>query len=476
MQPVQLHGAYLDLTTPHVADACIRLGIPVRCAPPGTRPLWSGTHLVGRVCPTRHYGSVDVFLEAIEAFHPGDVLVVDNSGRLDEACVGDLVTLEASRAGLSGIVIWAMHRDTTELQIIRLPVFSLGALPAGPQRLDPQGSLALTSAACGQHIASADDFVVGDDDGVLFVPLNHAGDVADLASNIRDTECSQAAQMQLGTTFRSQSRFDEYLAARQSRPDLTFRQHLRSIGGAIEGNPIAHTSPIDEMGMQRSRSTCPSMRHPQTVEYVKCQPGEGSRCDGHAGRRPGVESFCGVHFADELSECGSTRRGVVSPPGEPDRDGGRVPDRQITHAGPGELVRGGFGGDSHGFTGGDDGQPLLDAVSLANDGSGIGRPQVGGGRPRRLAGGYRSTPKVGQHERVALRQGVVRSDHRDPGFGSDERLVEPVVIQRSTQDGDVGLTLEQTDGDRLSLDEGEGPTRMHCLPAAMDGGGEAAEH
>ena len=234
MQPVQLHGTYRDLTTPHVADACIRLGIPVRCAPAGTRPLWSGTHLVGRVRPARHYGSVDVFLEAIDGSDPGDVLVVDNGGRLDEACVGDLVVLEASRAGLAGVVIWGLHRDTSELHVIRLPLFSLGTLPAGPQRVDPQDSLALFSAACGEHVVTGDDFVVGDDDGVVFVPLDRAGEVAELAATIRDTERSQAVQMQLGTSFRSQSSFDEYLAARQSGHDLTFRQHLRSIGGAIE--------------------------------------------------------------------------------------------------------------------------------------------------------------------------------------------------------------------------------------------------
>jgi hypothetical protein len=68
----------------------------------------------------------------------------------------------------------------------------------------------------------------------LFVPLDRAGDVADMAANIRDTERSQAARMQLGTSFRSQSRFAEYIAARESGRDLTFRQHLRSIGGAIE--------------------------------------------------------------------------------------------------------------------------------------------------------------------------------------------------------------------------------------------------
>lgn len=234
MQSEQLHRTFLDLTTPHVADACMRLGIAVRCAPAGTVPLWSGTHMVGRVTPARHYGSVDVFLEAIERAEPGDVLVVDNGGRQDEACVGDLVTLEASRAGMSGIVIWGLHRDTAELRTIRLPVFSLGALPVGPQRLDPRDSAALASAACGPYSVTADDFVLGDNDGVLFIPLDRSADVAEVAATIRDTERAQAARMHLGTSLRSQARFDEYLAARSSDAAITFRQHLRATGGEIE--------------------------------------------------------------------------------------------------------------------------------------------------------------------------------------------------------------------------------------------------
>lgn len=234
MSPEQLQRTYLDLTTPHVADACMRIGIPVRCAPPDMRPLWSGTHLVGRVCPARHFGSVDVFLEAIDRSNPGDVLMVDNGGRQDEACIGDLVTLEASRAGLSGIVVWGLHRDSTELKAIRLPVFSLGALPAGPQRLDLRHELALSSATCCQHIVTSADVILGDDDGVIFVPLDRADDVAKLAATIRDTERNQAARMRLGTTFRNQSRFDEYIEARRFDANLTFRQHLRSFGGAIE--------------------------------------------------------------------------------------------------------------------------------------------------------------------------------------------------------------------------------------------------
>lgn len=234
MSPEQLQRTYLDLTTPHVADACMRIGIPVRCAPSGMRPLWSGLHLVGRVCPARHVGSVDIFLEAIDRSNPGDVLVIDNGGRHDEACVGDLVTLEASHAGLSGIVIWGLHRDSSELKAIRLPIFSLGALPAGPQCLESRHDLALSSATCGPHIVAGDDIILGDDDGVIFVPLDRADEVANLAATIRDTERNQAARMRLGTTFRNQCRFDEYIDARRSDADITFRQHLRSFGGAIE--------------------------------------------------------------------------------------------------------------------------------------------------------------------------------------------------------------------------------------------------
>src|SRR6267378_5006373 len=129
---------FATLTTAHLADACMRAHIPVRCAPALLQALVPGDRLVGRASPARHVGSVDVFLEALETAAPGEVLVVDNGGRLDEACVGDLVALEVKTAGLAGIVIWGLHRDTTDLVDIGLPCFSLGALSTGPRRLDPR--------------------------------------------------------------------------------------------------------------------------------------------------------------------------------------------------------------------------------------------------------------------------------------------------------------------------------------------------
>ena len=219
------------LTTAHVADACIRAGVPVRTV--SLTPV-AGGRVAGRALPAQHLGSVDVFLEAFESAEDGDVLVVDNGGRRDEACVGDLVALEAAAAGIAGLVVWGLHRDTVDITTIGLPVFSLGALPTGPLRLDPQPADALSRATIGEWTVTRDDVVLGDEDGVVFVPADRVDEIFDLAETIRDTEHAQADAIRSGRSLRDQVRFAEYLTARAANPDLTFRQHLRAVRGAIE--------------------------------------------------------------------------------------------------------------------------------------------------------------------------------------------------------------------------------------------------
>lgn len=225
---------FAALTTAHLADACIRAQTPVRCAPALLHAVVPRRRLAGRVLPARHAGSVDIFLEALQEAAPGDVLVVDNGGRLDESCVGDLVVLEAHAAGLGGIVIWGLHRDTSEIRAIGLPVISLGALPTGPQRLDVRPDGALERATIGDWTVDRNDLILADDDGVLFVPVALAADVFRLAETIRDTEARQAERMRAGVSLRKQVRFDTFLAERDKTPSLTFREHLRAAGGAIE--------------------------------------------------------------------------------------------------------------------------------------------------------------------------------------------------------------------------------------------------
>jgi regulator of RNase E activity RraA len=226
--------AFADLSTPLVADACLRCGVVLRTARPGIRAVVAGQRVAGRVLPVRHYGSVDVFLEAFERATAGDVLVIDNGGRLDEACVGDLAVLEAEAAGVAGLVVWGLHRDTPELAEIGLPVFSYGSYPAGPVRLDEREPEALVTARFGPHLVSAGDIVFADDDGVVFVASERAEQVLATARQIWQTERDQARRIRDGQTLRQQTAFADYLDRRAADPSWTFRQHLRSIGGAIE--------------------------------------------------------------------------------------------------------------------------------------------------------------------------------------------------------------------------------------------------
>jgi len=234
MDSAELGRRFAELTTAHLADACIRAGVPVRCAPAGMRPVLAGHRLAGRVAPARHAGSVDIFLEALEQAAVGDVLVVDDGGRLDAACVGDLIVLEAARAGLAGVVAWGLHRDTADIRTIGLPIFSLGSTPTGPLSLAARPPDALDSARVGNWVLDRSDLAVADDDGVLFLPAERAAELFSLAEQIRDTERAQAERMRAGTSLRQQVRFAAYLARRAEQPALTFREHLRSVSGAIE--------------------------------------------------------------------------------------------------------------------------------------------------------------------------------------------------------------------------------------------------
>ncbi len=219
--------------TAALADACVRLGVPLRVGPASLRPIAPHAPLAGPAMPVTHAGSVDVFLEAIDDAPPGAVLVVDNGGRDDEACVGDLVTLEAREAGLAGIVIWGRHRDTAQLIEIGLPVHSRGALPPGPRRVPPAGRAMRTAWLDGVEV-TADDTVAADDDGVLVIPTADWSRVAELAGEIQQVERDQAVRMRAGASLRAQLDFAGYRARQTTEPDLSLRRYLAERGGAIE--------------------------------------------------------------------------------------------------------------------------------------------------------------------------------------------------------------------------------------------------
>ena len=219
--------------TAAIADAAVRLGIAVGTAPVDLVALLPGRPFAGPAAPVTHLGSVDVLLETIDDAPLGAVLVVDNGGRDDEACVGDLMLLEAATAGMSGAVIWGRHRDTAQLREIGLPVFSRGAHPFGPRRVPPAGT-AMRSAFLDGVAVTPEHWIVADDDGVLVIGAGDREVLFAEAARIQSVEGAQAERMRAGASLRDQLDFARYRRMRADDPGLTLRRYLAETGGAIE--------------------------------------------------------------------------------------------------------------------------------------------------------------------------------------------------------------------------------------------------
>ena len=212
MDSRQLREAFAGLSTPLIADACTHLGVATRVAPTGIRPLLPHHTVAGRALPLRYGGVADPLLELIRVAAPGDVLVVDNQGRVDEGCIGELLALEAHTAGVGGLIVWGAHRDTAALVSSGLPVFSYGPCPARQRR--PAGQGPTPPAQFGSFVVGRDDVVFADADGVVFVNDEVIAELLRAAAAIGDTKRGRAEAVRGGVGLRSQFWLDDFLMSK----------------------------------------------------------------------------------------------------------------------------------------------------------------------------------------------------------------------------------------------------------------------
>jgi regulator of RNase E activity RraA len=148
-------------------------------ADPGIRPLRpfaSGTVLAGSAvtawCEPADYGPVH---HAIAVAEPGDVIVVAAGGRRDAAMIGELLSGSARLKGIAGVVVDGAVRDVGILsQWSDFHVFARWITPRGPASME-RGSVNETVVVGGIAV-SPNDLVIGDDDGLVFVPRAVAED------------------------------------------------------------------------------------------------------------------------------------------------------------------------------------------------------------------------------------------------------------------------------------------------------------
>ena len=134
------------------------------------KPLRAGMRLCGPAltcaCPTLDNLAVHA---ALKIARPGDVIVCDAGGEPQQGMFGDLMAACAVTNGLGGIVMSGGVRDAQALVDSGLPVFTRGVcMRAGGKEM-----LGLVAApiAIGGVIVHPGDAIIGDDDGIIVVPL-----------------------------------------------------------------------------------------------------------------------------------------------------------------------------------------------------------------------------------------------------------------------------------------------------------------
>lgn len=192
------HGTPLDdaaltarlraLDTSALSDALDRLGIEGQAV--GLLPLDRSFRLVGRAFTVRMLPrglsgkSVGDYIDDVAT---GEVVVIDNGGRLDATVWGDILTTVAHRDGIAGTVIDGVCRDVGRSVELGYPIFSRSnTMRTGKDRV--------AAEAYGEPVqlagirVEAGDWLVGDADGVVVVPAVRAADIVAAAEEVTAAE------------------------------------------------------------------------------------------------------------------------------------------------------------------------------------------------------------------------------------------------------------------------------------------------
>jgi regulator of RNase E activity RraA len=141
------------------------------------------------------------YLRALEFCRPGDVLVVDAQGDLNNAVVGGILSFYAAQIGLAGVVIDGAIRDVAEIRERDFPVYARGVTHRGPYK-DGPGEINVPICVGGM-VVNPGDIVVGDQDGLLSISPSDASRVIEKARAVLVAEEATMNAMREGRWDRS---------------------------------------------------------------------------------------------------------------------------------------------------------------------------------------------------------------------------------------------------------------------------------
>jgi regulator of RNase E activity RraA len=185
--------SFRNVPSGNVCDAMDRLGAMNH----QIKPLAPDVHLSGPALTVRTRPGDNLMIwKALDVAQPGDVLVIATYEYPTTSTFGELVVLAARAKGLAGIVCDGMCRDASGIRATGLPVFVAGTVPSSPGK-DGPGEIG-GAVACGGAVVHSGDVIVGDEDGVVVVPLGDVTDVVKQLVLIRQKEEMMLARIQSG--------------------------------------------------------------------------------------------------------------------------------------------------------------------------------------------------------------------------------------------------------------------------------------
>lgn len=200
------------LSTTNVSDALDALGL--KGATFGIRPLQQNWRkVVGRAVTVKMVAAgmtpskTHLGVKAIEAGKPGDVIIIDNSGRLDTSCWGGILANGAKQKGIRAVLIDGACRDLDDCIDINFPVFARGTVVATARGRVIEESTNQMIQFGGVQVRPG-DIVMGDSSGVVVVPAEKIDKVLDKAEELFRKEeamiteiCSGASMLDVDTRY-----------------------------------------------------------------------------------------------------------------------------------------------------------------------------------------------------------------------------------------------------------------------------------
>lgn len=168
------------------------------------KPVDAGMKLCGQALTVTGGPSDNLMIiKAISMAEKGHVLVINNGEIENSGPFGEVLAVNSIARGARGVVINNPIRDTEALRELGLPVFSTGSSIVGTTKT-VLGTINHT-ISCGNTVVNPGDIILGDDDGVVVVPLEEAEQVLEKAIERENNESKVMDRIKNG-----ESLFDIY--------------------------------------------------------------------------------------------------------------------------------------------------------------------------------------------------------------------------------------------------------------------------